>query len=451
VTADWEFYGAGKRFDDAHLRRPREHRSVMRPNKYKHYLLTVLTIIVVFNYIDRLAIGIVLEDIKTELRLTDTQLGLLTGIAFALFYSVMGVPIARWADRGNRVTIISVTAALWSVMVALCGAVSSFTQLLLVRIGVAVGEAGCIPPAFSLMADYFSRAERPRAAAIYGLGGPIAALIGLFLAGWLNEFYGWRLTFVILGLPGLALATLAWFTLREPRKEKCANGGIVSQVPSEPRLKDVIATLWSRVTFRHMLLALAVNFFFGYGIVQWQPTFLIRSFGLATGEIGTWLGIAAGVGSLAGSYLGGELASRYAANDERLQMRAMAVALMISAMLSFFAYVSPYPWLTFVLIGLSFLTLSTLNGPLFAAIQTMVPERMRAVAFAFVYLVANLVGMGLGPLATGSLSDVLRPWAGEESLRYALVILSPGFFWTAWHLWRASGTVSYDMARAQAV
>src|SRR5688500_12783235 len=182
--------------------------------RQRNYLLALLTTILAFNYIDRLALGLLLEDIKADLALTDTQLGFLTGIAFALFYAVMGIPIARWADRGNRVTIISLTTALWSVAVALCGAAGSFVQLLVIRAGVAVGEAGCHPPALSLIADYFTRAERPRAVARYMLGWPLALLIGYFAAGWLNEFWGWRATFVILGLPGLVLAALARFTLK---------------------------------------------------------------------------------------------------------------------------------------------------------------------------------------------------------------------------------------------
>lgn len=169
------------------------------------YWLALLTAIMVFNYVDRVAMGLLLQDIKVDLSLSDTQLGLLTGIAFASFYAVMGIPIARWADRGNRVTIISVTVALWSIAVALCGAATNFFQLLLIRMGVAIGEAGCHPPAFSLIADYFDRAERPRAVARYMLGWPLALLVGFFVGGWLNQIYGWRATFVFLGLPGVLL------------------------------------------------------------------------------------------------------------------------------------------------------------------------------------------------------------------------------------------------------
>src|SRR5688500_2799534 len=191
----------------------------MTESRYKQYLLAVLLVVLASNYVDRLALGLLLQDIKVDLSLSDTQLGLLSGIAFALFYSVMGIPIARWADRGNRVTIITLTTALWSAAVALCGVAGSFLQLMMMRIGVAVGEAGCMPPAHSLIPDYFTRAERPRAVAIYMLGWPLSVVVGYFLAGWLNELYGWRITFMMLGVPGLGLAASAWFILKEPRRE----------------------------------------------------------------------------------------------------------------------------------------------------------------------------------------------------------------------------------------
>lgn len=172
-------------------------------------MLGLLTVILAFNYVDRFALGVLLQDIKVDLVLSDTQLGLLTGIAFAVFYSVMGIPIARWADRGNRVTIISLTTGLWSVAVAICAAAANFTQLLFMRMGVAIGEAGCYPPALSLISDYFDRSERPRAVAYYMLGPPLALVMGYFSAGWLNEYYGWRTTFLLLGVPGVVLAVLA--------------------------------------------------------------------------------------------------------------------------------------------------------------------------------------------------------------------------------------------------
>lgn len=421
----------------------------MQEVSYKRYLLILLTIILAFNLIERLALGIVLEDIKADFDLTDTQLGVLTGIAFALFYSVMGIPIARWADRGNRVKIISVTAAMWGGAVALCGMVTSFVQLLFVRVFVAIGEAGCIPPAHSLIADYFSRAERPRALARYLLGGSLAMLIGYFMAGWLNELFGWRMTFVILSIPGLFLPVLAWFTLKEPRRAQASAVGVSGDTAAsraeEPSLKEVFATLWRNAAFRHLLLGFSVWFFFGYGVVQWQPTFFVRSHGLQSGELGTWFSLVFGIADALGLYLGGELAGRYAAEKERQQLIAGTIVFAILAVVRMFAYLAPNHYLAFAALGLVSFVSGLTQGPLFATIQTLVPPRMRAMAIALVLLFANLIGMGLGPLAVGALSDLLRPSLGEESLRYALVFVCPGYFWAAWHLWRASQTVVRDL------
>lgn len=427
---------------------------------YKHYLLVVLLIILAFNFVDRLALGLVLQTIKTDLRLSDTELGFLSGIAFALFYSAMGIPIARWADRGDRVKIISLTAVLWSIAVALCGLAATFVQLLAIRVAVAVGEAGCIPPANSLIADSFTRPERPRAAGVYMLGGPLSVVVGYYLAGWLNQLYGWRTMFMLLGLPGIGLSLLAWFTLREPRRAAAPITAARSSTAPETTassstslsstsLTEVVSTLWSNVTFRHLLFCFSLVSFFGYGILQWQPAFFIRSYGLKTGELGTWFAIIYGLGGMLGTWLGGEFASRRAANNEQLQLKAIAFAYAGFGAVSAFIYLSSNRYWAFGLMGLTALGGATANGPLYATIQTLVPERMRAVSIALIYLFANLIGMGLGPLAAGALSDALRPLVGEESLRYALLLLCPGYFWGAWHVWHASKTVTRDVETAQ--
>lgn len=418
---------------------------------YKNYLLTLLLVLLAVNLTERWALGLLAQDIKRDLQLTDTELGLLSGLAFAVFYSAIGVPIARWADRGNRVTIISITMALWGVMVALCGTVSGFVQLLLVRVGVAVGEAGCVPPAHSLIAEYFTRAQRPRAVAIFMLGAPLSMMIGYFISGWMNELYGWRVTFGLLGAPGLLLALVAALTLKEPRQERSARGEVPSSgVPQtgETRFRDVLSILWRNRTFRQLLFCFALCSFFSSGISQWQPAFFIRSYGMKTGELGTWLALIYGLGGVLGTYVGGELASRYAAHNERLQLRAIALVLASFGLLSFFIYLKPsYP----VALGLlAFVGMSgyVTNGPMFATIQTLVPEHMRAMSIALIYFSANLIGMGLGPLAAGALSDAFRPWFADDSLRYALLVLCPGYFWGAWHLWRGSQTVTADLEAA---
>jgi MFS family permease len=412
---------------------------------YRRYLLAVLLLILTFNYVDRLALGLLLQDIKSDLQLSDTQLGFLTGIAFALFYAVMGIPIARWADRGNRITIISLTTALWSLAVALCGVAGNFLQLLACRILVAVGEAGCIPPAHSLIPDQFNRAERPRAAAIYMLGGSLSGIFGYFGAGWLNELYGWRTTFIVLAVPGLVLAVLAALTLHEPRRQKNGSEPVTAGSVTAPTLQEVSTTLWANRTFRHLLLSYSVVSLFGSGIGQWLPAFFMRSHGLTTGELGAWFAVLFGLGGTMGTYWGGALASRYAASDERLQLRSMAALYCAYAVISSFIYLAPNGYFALAAVGIATTGGAAAVGPIFATIQTLVPEHMRAVSVALIYLIANLIGMGAGPFLVGVLSDALHASLGQDSLRYALLALCPGYLWGAWHLWRASATVIGDL------
>lgn len=425
-----------------------------------NYLLSVLVVIYAFNLVDRVALGLVLQDIKLDLGLTDTELGLMSGIAFAIFYSVMGIPIARWADRGDRVRIIGLTTALWSAAVALCGVATTFWSLVAIRIIVGVGEAGCGPPAQSLIAGHFARAERPRAAAFYALGAPLGKVIGYFGAGWLNELYGWRLTFTMLGLPGVALALWAWLTLKEPRRNlqhtQVPDGVNAAQAAWESRpvvmptqsLGTVITTLWRNVTFRHLLAGYTVLNFFIFGVTQWQPAFFMRTFGIRTGELGTWFAIIYGGAGLLGVYWGGRWASRHA-HKERLHLKAGAVLYGVLGIISPFIYIVPNPYVSMCLLALAAFGYYSTFGPGVAAIQTLVPQRMRATAFAFLYLFVNLVGIGLGPLIVGVLSDAFSAWAGAQSLRFALIIVSPGYFWVAWHVWRASATVMNDVERVQ--
>jgi predicted MFS family arabinose efflux permease len=426
--------------------------------RYKLYLLLLLMVILTFNYVDRVALGVVLEDIKRTFDLSDTQLGLLGGIAFTLFYALLGIPIARWADRGDRVMIITLTTALWSVTVALCGVATSFLQLMLIRVSVAVGEAGCIPPAHSLIASYFSREERPWAVSIYMLGNSLCLAIGYFAAGWLNQLYGWRATFVILGLPGLLLAALAGWSLKEPRrthrststqKDGIAPEGTAIEAAPAPSLMEVCRALWANKTFVHLLVCFSVWYFFGYGLLQWMPTFFIRSHGLTTGVLGTWFALIFGLGGGLGTYLGGAWANRYAAGNERLQLVTCALAFMLYAVLNIGAFLARNSVTAFVVLAIANIGGNISLGPMLATIQTLVAPRMRAMSIALVYLFANLIGMGLGPLAVGVLSDELRPSLGAESLRYALVALCPGYFWAAWHLWRASRTVARDIKTSE--
>jgi predicted MFS family arabinose efflux permease len=271
-------------------------------------------------------------------------------------------------------------------------------------------------------------------------------VVGYFLAGWLNQIYGWRVAFMALGFPGIAFALLSWFTLREPRRERLAHADSRWSV-GQPNLRAAFLTLGANRTFRQLLLGFSVCAFFSAGITQWQPTFFIRSYGLNTSELGLWLALIYGLGSLLGTYIGGELASRYAAHNERLQLRVMAAVYTSFAAITPLVYLSSNRYLGFACLGFSAVGASTTAGPLYAAIQTLVPSRLRALAIAGISLFANLIGMGLGPLVVGVLSDGLTPAFGDESLRYALLALCPGYVWAGWHIWCASKSVTSDLQR----
>jgi MFS family permease len=284
---------------------------------------------------------------------------------------------------------------------------------------------------------------------IYMLGAPLGLVIGYLLAGWLSEYYGWRMTFVLLGLPGVALALLAALLLKEPRRQyggaSAAQSSGAATAVTQPSLKEVYRTLWAMSTFRHLLLYFSLASFFSFGISKWQPAFFVRSHGLTTGKLGTLFAVVLGTSGLFGTYWGGRLVARYAACDEALQLKVMAAAIAAAGPISACIYLSPNPYWAFAAVGLAGLIIATTYGPLFAMIQTLVPPRMRALSIATIYLFANLIGMGLGPLAVGALSDALRPALGEESLRYALLAMCPGYVWGAWHLWLGSRTVKRDL------
>lgn len=418
--------------------------SLPNPHRHSRYMLILLTVILALNFTDRIVLSLVLESIKHDLGLSDTQLGLLSGLAFALFYSVMAVPIARWSDRGNRVSIISGVTVVWGIMMAATSFAASFAQLLLLRVAVAVGEAGCLPPAQSLIAEKFERRERARAVAFYMAGAPIGVILGYLLGGALNASLGWRLTFACLGVMALPLALVVFFTLRDPRFTRSV-GKHASPLP----LRTVLATLFARNSFRNLAWCFALASFFGYGILQWQPTYFVRQYGLGTGEIGLWFAGVSGVGSLIGTYLGGEVAARFAAGNEALQLRLMAFGYVVFGVFSALVYLSPNPYWALACMAIAMTGGATVNGPLFAILQTIVPESMRATAVALVYFMANLVGLGLGPLGVGALSDVLTPHLGNGALGIALLALCPGYLWVAWHLMRGARSVLVDIAATE--
>jgi MFS family permease len=423
---------------------------------YRHYMLAVLCMAGSVVSTEGVALTLVAQDLKRDLALTDVQIGLLQGFAFLLCYAFAGLSIARWVDRGNRVAIISLATAAWGIFLAASGTATGFWQLVFLRAGVAFGEAGCAPAAQSLIREFFDRAERPRANAIYFAMTPVVMqLVGSVLGGKLNEVYGWRPMFMILSLPGFAIAILAFSTLREPRREQhgpvgrfLLTGKVAMNTRTSPRVKDVLHALWSNTTLRHLYLLLVVQTFTLVGVGCWQAVFFVRSYGLKTGELGAWfafVGILGAVGSLAG----GAWCSRYAANNERRQFRVIAIAVCGLAIVYPSVYLVHNYHLALGLVGLSTLLSVAFTGPTWAIVQTLVPRNMLASGVAVLILSSNLIGGGLGPLVAGALSDVLQPRFGNESLIYASLALCPGFLWAAWHSWKASKSVTADLVVAQ--
>ncbi|MEK9588855.1 MAG: MFS transporter [Gammaproteobacteria bacterium] len=408
----------------------------------RNYALGVLVVVYTFNFIDRQILSILLEPIKQDLGLSDSALGMLTGFAFALFYATLGIPIARFADRSNRRNLIAWALAIWSAMTAVSGLAQNFWHLLLARIGVGVGEAGCSPPAHSMLADYFPKENRATALGIYSLGIPFGILFGFIAGGWLNEFFGWRVAFFIVGVPGLLLAILVRFTLREPPRGM-AEGRVADE--EQPTIMETFRFLWSKRSFRHMAVGGGLTAFVGYGVITWVPSFLIRSYGMSTGDVGTYLGLILGIPGGIGIALGGYLADRYGARDTRWYLWIVSVALIASMPLFFGVYLSNTAFASLMFLILPILLGNFYQATTFSQTQGLVSLRMRSVAAAVLLFILNMIGLGAGPQAVGILSDVLQPSYGDESLRYALLILSTVQIWAAYHYYQAGKSLKGDL------
>ena len=415
---------------------------------YRRYVLGLLTVVYIVNFVDRQVLSILLESIKLDLGLSDTQLGLLSGTAFGLFYATLGIPIARLADIFSRKLVIVVSLALWSAMTALCGSASGFAMLLLYRVGVGVGEAGGSPPSHAVISDLFAPENRGAALGIFSLGVPVGILVGLLAGGWLDESLGWRTAFVVVGLPGLALAVLVGLTLREPPRGMA--DGIVNATRSHTAL-EVIAFLARSRSFIHTALGGAFYAFVGYSFVIWAPSFLKRSHGMESGEIGTWLALIIGIGGGVGVYAGGWLSDRRARVHPR--GRALVPAAAMFACLPFWAGVY---WTNDTGLALALMvppaTLGLMyQAPSLAITQGLSTPAMRATAGAVLLFVINLIGLAVGPAVTGWLSDSLEPRFGAESLRYALLIVSMMLALAGFHFWRAARTLTEDLEFVQSI
>jgi predicted MFS family arabinose efflux permease len=417
-----------------------------RTRRASWYALCLLTIVYSFNFIDRQLLAILQESIKADLSLSDSQLGLLTGFAFAIFYVTAGIPIARWADRGNRRNIVSLSLFIWSFMTALSGFAQNYAHLLMARIGVGVGEAGGSPPSHSIISDIFPADRRATAIGFYSMGVSIGILFGFLAGGWLNEFFGWRVAFMVVGIPGVILAIVLRFTLREPIR------GLHDGVPTGSGpvpFREVLSVLWSRPTFRHIALGAGLNAFCGYATANWTASFMIRTHGMSTGELGTWLALIIGVGGALGVFFGGFFADRMAKTDKRWYAWLPSICgfAIVPFMVCVYIVDNPYAALSLSIIpGLLF---QVYLGNTIATTHAIVGPRMRATASAVLFLILNIIGLGAGPWVVGVLSDFLAPSLGTESLRYAMLYaLPPVMAWSAVHYWLAAKHIRQDIENA---
>jgi MFS family permease len=424
--------------------------------RYRNYALGVLFLGYVVNFIDRSILAILLEPIKLDLALTDTQLGLLGGLAFAIFYTTMGIPIAALADRWSRVKILSISIVIWSGMTALCGMASGFMMLLLARIGVGVGEAGASPPSHSLISDYFPLKTRATALSIYALGIPFGSMVGNFVGGWGAQELGWRMTFLMVGLPGIFVALLVWTTLKEPPRGMSEIKIKAAPAPepedAAPRVKDVLAFLWKRKSFRHLGFAAGAHAFVGYGAGTWNAVYLIRSHEMPLTEVGSWLALISGIGAI-GTFGGGYLADRLSdmTGERRWYLWVPGISTILMVPFQFVAYLHGELWAVIPSLFVVSILGGMYLGPSFAMTQGLVTLRMRAVASAILLFMLNIIGMGLGPYFVGVASDYLTPAYGISSLRYALCLAVLANIWAATHYLLGSRTLRADLDKTEAL
>ena len=420
---------------------PSPHRSA-----YANYVLGVLVLLYIVNYVDRQILSVLIEPIKHDLGVSDTAMGLLSGMAFALFYTTAGIPIARLADRGSRRNVISVGVVVWSGMTALTGFAQSFLQLALARVGVGCGEAALSPASHSLITDYFPPERRATALSIYNVGANLGIMLGFIAGGWIGENFGWRTAFLVVGLPGLAAALLARLTIREPQRGAMEERQGEQEIPG---VREVFSYLWSLRSFRHLSLSAAFYAFAAYGFTVWGATFLIRVHGMSLAESGLWMGLIQGVGGGIGTYVGGRLCDSLGARDARWMVWTPAVGGALSLpLLGVFLF---WPGQAGALAGYAPAMVFSVFfvGPSYALTQSLAKLRMRALASALVMFIMNLIGLGIAPLVVGALNDAMEPRFGAEAVRYSLMVTGAASSWAIVHSLMAARTVREDLAHAR--
>lgn len=410
--------------------------------RYRRWALFLLVLAYTSSHVDRNIVGILIQPLKADLLLSDTQLGFLSGIAFALFYATLGIPIAVWADRSNRRNIIAWAIAIWSLMTAVCGLAQNFWQLAAARIGVGIGEAGSSPPSHSMISDLYPKEKRSGAMALYSLGVYFGIMIGFLIGGFVADAWGWRAAFFIVGMPGVLIALLVRFTMIEPPR------GHADGVPPPPKGKvDIragMAVLWRVRTTRHVVLGVTLTALVGYGTIVWNPAFLMRSHGLTASQVGMLLGPLMGIVGGLGVWVGGMLADRLTAINQSWNAWIVGLAKMLAIpfIIAFYTIDSTF-WALTAYIPAVFLGAFYL-GPSFAMIQSLTPLRSRALASAVMLLILNLFGLGFGPQLIGLASDLMGSSFGMDSLRYALMAAALVNIWACLHYYLAGRTIKYD-------
>lgn len=388
---------------------------------YRGYVLALLTLVFIINFIDRQVLSVLIEPIKRELDLSDTQLGLLSGLAFALFYVTAGVPIARLADLKSRRNLIAVCMIVWSAMTSLCGVAVNFTQLLLARMGVAIGEAGCVAPSHSILSDYFRPADRPIALSIYSAGASLGVFLGLLGGGWLADAYGWRWALILIGLPGIAVALIVMFTLREPMRGMSLPAYVPSATPAPSHFWSDLGELFRRRTLVFIALAGGFQSMVTYGIATWLPAFFMRVHGMSASTAGTWLAIINGLVAGLGAIIGGSVTARLSRDERRWLLWVPAMAAVVSTPLYAFAVWSPSSFTSLLFLAPAAFLSMMYVGPALAATHGVAGVKLRATGVALTLFVSNLLGIGGGALLVGMVSDSFAPVEPLVSLRYGLL------------------------------
>ncbi len=383
--------------------------------------LAMLTIVYAFNFIDRQILVILQEAIKADMGLSDAQLGLLSGFSFALVYVTAGIPIAYWADRASRKNIIALALMAWSGMTALSGLAQNYTQLLLARVGVGLGEAGGSPPAHSIISDYYPPEKRGTALSIYSSGLYFGILVGYVLGGMVADAMGWRATFMLVGIPGVVFALLLAVIVKEPPRGRWESASVNDY---KPTLGETIKLLLSYRSFCLLAMGTALHNFAGYGTGNFAASLYLRNHGLSLTQVGVLLAVAGGLSGMIGTFLGGYLGDKLGARDKRWYLWVPAWGAFLSMPTGLIYFLTDNTTLAVICQFLTTLTFSMFLGCCLAISHTLVHPAMRAFTSAVLFFILNLIGLGLGPLTTGAISDWLAPEYGINSLRYAMVAVS---------------------------